>query len=213
MSTIPERAFLQRRALRLEYATIAWNVGEAVLTIALGIAAGSLALIGFGADSIIEVFASSVVVWHIAPGHAVDRPERTSRALRLVAIAFFALAAVLITVAVRDLSSGRRPGESLVGIGYLALTVVVMLLLAVAKRRTADLLESAPLRSEAAVTFLDAALALATMLGLALNAALGWWWADAAAALVVGFAAANEGREAWSEARARPPANSDPALR
>ena len=80
MSTIRERALLQRRALRLEYATIAWNVGEAVLTIALGIAAGSLALIGFGADSIIEVFASSAVIWHIAPGHAIDRPERTSRA-------------------------------------------------------------------------------------------------------------------------------------
>lgn len=212
MSRTPERSVLQRRALRLEYLTIAWNLGEAVLTIGLGIAAGSLALIGFGADSIIEVFASSVVVWHIAPRHEVDRPERTSRAVRLVAIAFFALAAVLIVVAVRDLASGRRPGESPLGIGYLAITAVVMLVLAVAKRRTADLLESAPLRSEAAVTFLDAALALATMLGLALNAVLGWWWADAAAALVVGFAAANEGWEAWSEAGEGPPANSDPAL-
>lgn len=205
MSQTTERAHLQRRALRLEYATIVWNVGEAVLTIGLGIAAGSLALIGFGTDSIIELFASLVVVWHIAPRHEVDRPERTGRALRLVALAFFALATVLVLVAVRDLASGRRPGESLFGVVYLAITAVVMLGLAVAKRRTADLLDSAPLRSEAAVTLLDAALAAATMLGLALNAWVGWWWADAAAALVVGFAAANEGREAWNEANEESP--------
>ncbi|HEX5950898.1 MAG TPA: hypothetical protein VFZ96_07840 [Actinomycetota bacterium] len=74
-----DRARLQRRALALEYATIAWNLGEAVLTIGLGVAAGSLALIGFGADSIIEVFASSVVVWHLRPGHEVDHPARTRR--------------------------------------------------------------------------------------------------------------------------------------
>lgn len=183
----------------LEYATIAWNVGEAVLTIGLGVAAGSLALIGFGTDSIIELFASSVVVWHIAPGHAIDRPGRTRRALRLVALAFFALAAVLVVVALRDLSSGRRPGESLFGIAYLGATAVVMAILAVAKRRTADALDSAPLRSEARVTLLDAALATATMAGLALNAWIGWWWADATAALIVGFAAANEGRVAWAQ--------------
>lgn len=110
--TSDARSRLQRRALRLEYATIAWNLSEAVLTIALGIAAGSLALIGFGADSVIEVFASSVVVWHVLPGHETDHPERTRLALRLVAAAFVLLALVLTVGAVRDLVTGRRAGES-----------------------------------------------------------------------------------------------------
>ena len=86
MSSMP-RTQLQKRALRLEIATIAWNIGETVLTIGLGIVAASLALIGFGTDSIIEVFASSVVVWHLSPDHPADHPGRTSRALRLVAMA------------------------------------------------------------------------------------------------------------------------------
>jgi len=194
-----DRARLQRRALRLEYATIVWNVGEAVLTIGLGIAAGSLALIGFGTDSIIEVFASSVVVWHVRPGHAVDHPERTRLALRLVAAAFFVLALVLAVVALRDLVTGRRAGESPFGIAYLAVTAVVMFGLAVAKRRTAERLGSAPLRSEASMTFLDGILSTLTLTGLALNAVAGWWWADPTAALIVAIAAANEGRENWKE--------------
>jgi divalent metal cation (Fe/Co/Zn/Cd) transporter len=194
-----ERARLQARALRLEYATIVWNLGEAVLTIGLGIAAGSLALIGFGTDSIIEVFASSVVVWHVRPGHEVDHPARTRLALRLVAVAFGILAVVLATVAIRDLVTGRRAGESLLGIAYLAVTAVVMFSLAVAKRRTADRLGSAPLRSEASMTFLDGILSSLTLAGLALNAAFGLWWADPAAALVVAVAAANEARENWAE--------------
>lgn len=171
------------------------------MTIGLGIAAGSLALIGFGTDSIIEVFASSVVVWHLAPGHDVDHPERTALALRLVAGAFVVLSAVLLVVSVRDLVTGRVADESLWGIVYLGLTAVVMFGLAVAKRRVADRLDSAPLRSEAALTFLDSALAAGTMLGLALNAAFEWWWADPAAALLVAIAAANEARENWAEAR------------
>lgn len=197
---LPERARLQRRALRLEYGTIAWNLGEAVLTISLGVAAGSLALVGFGTDSIIEVFASSVVVWHLRPGHEEDRPERTRLALRLVAAAFLLLAIVLAAVATRDLVTGRRAGESPVGIVYLAVTALVMFGLAIAKRRTAERLGSAPLRSEASMTFLDGILSTLTLTGLALNAALGWWWADPTAALVVAIAAANEARENRREA-------------
>jgi len=197
---LPERARLQRRALRLEYGTIAWNLGEAVLTISLGVVAGSLALVGFGTDSIIEVFASSVVVWHLRPGHEEDRPERTRLALLLVATAFLLLAIVLAAVATRDLVTGRRAGESPVGIVYLAVTALVMFGLAIAKRRTAERLVSAPLRSEASMTFLDGILSTLTLTGLALNAALGWWWADPAAALVVAIAAANEARENRREA-------------
>jgi divalent metal cation (Fe/Co/Zn/Cd) transporter len=199
-ATGADRARLQRLALRLEYATIAWNLGEAVFTIGLGIAAGSLALIGFGTDSIIEMFASSVVVWHIRPGHATEDAARTRRALRLVAAAFIGLAVVLAVVSIRDLALGRRAGESVAGIIYLAITAVVMFTLAVVKRRTADALGSAPLRSEASLTFLDGILSTLTLTGLALNAVLGWAWADPAAALIVAFAAANEGRENLVEA-------------
>ncbi|MCB2224282.1 MAG: cation transporter [Actinobacteria bacterium] len=194
------RAGLQRRALLLEYGTIAWNAGEAVLTVALGIAAASLALIGFGADSVIEIFASAVVVWHLAPGHDTDSPQRTALALRLVSIAFALLGVVLATLATRDLVTGRRPDESIWGIVYLSLTAVVMFGLAAAKRRVAMRLDSAPLRSEATMTFLDGILATGTTLGLALNAAVGWWWADPAAALLVAAASLNEARENWEEA-------------
>ena len=195
-----ERARLQRRALLLEYGTIVWNAGEAVFTIALGIAAGSLALIGFGTDSIIEMFASSVVVWHIRPGHEHDHPERTRLALKLVAVAFLALGIILAVVSVRDLVTGREAGESVVGIVYLAVTALVMFALAVAKRRTADALGSAPLKSEASMTFLDGILSTLTLTGLALNAWLGWSWADPMAALFVAVAALNESRENWREA-------------
>ena len=200
IATGADRVRLQRLAIRLEYATIVWNLGEAVFTIGLGIAAGSLALIGFGTDSIIEVFASSVVVWHIRPGHATEEAARTTRALRLVGAAFIALAIVLAVVSIRDLVLGRRAGESVAGIVYLAITAVVMFSLAAAKHRTAASLGSAPLRSEASLTFLDGILSTLTLTGLALNAVLGWAWADPAAALIVAVAAANEGRENLVEA-------------
>ncbi len=188
----------QQVARRLEYATIGWNVGEAALTISLGAIASSLALVGFGTVSIIEVFASAVVIWHLRPGRS--SAERTAKAHRLVGIAFGALAAVLAVAGVRDLVAGRRPDESPWGIAYLALTVVVMFVLAYGKRRVADRLDSSPLRAEASMTFLDGVLAAATMLGLALNAALDWWWADPAAALLVAVAAAHEAKENWEEA-------------
>ena len=195
-----ERRVLQKRALLLEYATIAWNIGEAVFTITIGIIAGSLALIGFGSDSIIEVFASSVVVWHVRPGHDVDRPERTRKALRLVAVAFALLGAVLAVVSIRDLITGRQAGHSMAGIIYLAITAVVMFGLAVAKRRLATRLDSAPLRSEASLTFLDGVLSTLTLIGLSLNAVLDWAWADPAAALIVAVAAFNEAYANWIEA-------------
>lgn len=190
---------LNRTALRLEYATIGWNVGEAVLTISLGALASSLALIGFGTVSVIEVFASGVVVWHLMPRHSTSSAERTARAHRLVAVAFAALAVALTIAGVRDLVAGRRPDESPWGIAYLAITALVMFGLAIAKRRIALRLDSSPLRSEASMTFLDGVLSTATMLGLLLNAVAGWWWADPTAALLVGVAAAREARENWQE--------------
>lgn len=195
-------AALQTKALRLEYATIAWNVGEAFLTIALGAVAGSVALIGFGSVSVVEVFASSVVIWHLRKTRDDDVANVTSLALRLIALAFAVLAIVLLAVALRDLASGRRAGESPFGIGYLAITAMVMFGLAVAKRRVATALGSQPLASEATVTLLDGVLSVSTLAGLALNAYLGWWWADPVAGMVVAVFALNEGRESLEEAGA-----------
>lgn len=194
----PSHADLRRRALLLEYGTIAWNAGEAVLTIALGSFAGSLALIGFGTVSIVELFASGVVVWHVRSDEA-DQVERTRTALRLISVAFAVLAIALLIAASNDLITGRRAGESIWGIVYLAVTAVVMFALAVLKRRTAALLGSEPLASEASMTLLDGVLSVTTLTGLALNAAIGWWWADPAAAVLVALAALNEARENWTE--------------
>lgn len=193
---------LQSRALKLEYATIAWNVGEAVFTIALGAIAGSVALIGFGTVSVVEIFASSVVVWHLRRTSGGEHTESTGLALRLIAVAFLALSLAILLVAVNDLASGRRAEGSPFGIAYLAVTAVVMFGLAMAKRRTAVLLGSEPLASEATVTFLDGVLSLSTLLGLSLNAFLGIWWADPVAGMVVAVFAANEARETMGEARA-----------
>ncbi|MBT8202158.1 MAG: cation transporter [Acidimicrobiia bacterium] len=194
------QARLNRRALILEYATIAWNIGEAVFTITLGSIAGSLALISFGTVSIVEVFASSVVVWHVRSDDDGDDDRRTGLALRLIAGAFALLAVALIVAAIGDLTSERRAGESPWGIAYLAVTAAVMFGLAILKRRTATSLGSGPLHSEATVTFLDGVLSTTTLTGLALNAYAGWWWADPTAALLVGIAALNEARETWNEA-------------
>ena len=206
-----ERADLQRLALRLEYATIAWNIGEAVFTIALGVAAASIALIGFGTDSLVEVFASFVVVWHVRPHHERDDPGRTRLALRMVSVAFVVLSGVLAVASINSLVRGEQADRSIPGIVYLAVTMMVMLTLAIAKRRTANRLSSAPLASEATLTFLDAILSASTLVGLALNAFLHWRWADPAAALIVAVAALRESRENWIEAAAVTEPSSDAA--
>lgn len=169
-----------------------------MLTIALGSVAGSLALIGFGTVSVVELFASGVVIWHVRSDED-KKAGRTRLALRLIAAAFVALAVALIVAAGNDLLSGRRAGESPWGIAYLAITAIVMVGLAVLKRRIAIRLGSEPLQSEATVTFLDGILSVTTLSGLALNATLGWWWADPAAAILVALAALNEGREVWGQ--------------
>ncbi|HSJ33892.1 MAG TPA: cation transporter [Acidimicrobiia bacterium] len=188
---------LRRSALRLQYATIAWNAGEAVLTIALGVAAGSLALVGFGTDSVIEIFASVVVVWHL---RGEEHPHRTRRALRLVGVAFVLLAVALGVAAVRDLWTGREASESWPGIVYLAITAVVMFALAIAKRRVAVDLGDEPFAAEAEMTFLDGWLSTATLAGLLLNAVWDWWWADPLAGLLIAVIALREARESFEDA-------------
>lgn len=186
---------------RLQWATIAWNSLEVFVTIGLGIAARSLALIAFGLDSLVEVFASLVVIWHMNPGAEGHHARRDGRALRLVGIAFALLAVYLVVAGVRNVLSHEKAGTSPVGIAYLAVTAVVMFSLAAWKRRVGDRLDSEPFRAEASMTFLDGCLSSSILVALALNLLFGWWWADPAAALLIGVAAAREAVERWDEAR------------
>jgi divalent metal cation (Fe/Co/Zn/Cd) transporter len=173
--------------------TVAWNVVEAVVAVWAGIAAGSVALVGFGLDSMIEVFAASVVIWEFNGASE----ERQERALRLIAISFFLLAAYVAVEAVRDLIVGSEAAESGVGIVLAAISLVVMPMLAIGKRRTGRQLGSASLLADATETLLCAYLSGILLVGLLLNAAVDWWWADPLAALGIAFLAAREGIEAW----------------
>ena len=187
---------LLRRGQLLQYATIAWNLMEVFVTIGLGLAARSLALIAFGLDSIVEVFASLVVVWFIVDH---DASGRARRALRLVAIAFALLAIYLVTATGYDLLHGQSAQSSPFGIAYLAITSLVMFALAALKRTTAREADSAPLAAEASMTFLDGCLASGILIALVLNTTLGLWWADPGAAAVVAVLCAREAADTWRE--------------
>jgi divalent metal cation (Fe/Co/Zn/Cd) transporter len=187
-----------RRAVRLEWVTIAWNVVEVGITISLGIAARSLALVAFGLDSIVEVFASLVVLWQL--GGDTTSTSRIRLALRLVAAAFVALGLFLAVTAALRLLAGSAVDESPVGIAYLAATVVVMLLLARAKGSLGAELGNHPLAAEARMTLLDGFLAGLILTALLLNLLFGWWWADSLAAFFVGLLAFVEARENFEEA-------------
>jgi divalent metal cation (Fe/Co/Zn/Cd) transporter len=183
--------------VRLLWATVAWNGTEVVIAVGLGIAARSLALVAFGADSFFEVFASLAVVWHL---QGMETAHRTRRALRLVAVAFAVLAASLVAAAWRVLAVGHVADETWLGMAYMGLAALVMLTLAVLKRSTARHLGSGPLAAEAALSLLDGVKAAAILAALALNSALGWWWADPVAALLVAAFAAKEAVDTWREA-------------
>ena len=188
---------LERLGSRLQWATIAWNSLEVFVTIGLGLAAKSLALIAFGLDSLVEVFASLVVIWHMNPGADGHREHRDRRAMRLVGAAFALLAVYLLIAGVRQLVLAAEPDSSPLGIAYLFVTAIVMFSLARWKRRVGAALNSEPFRAEAAMTFLDGCLATGILTALALNLLLGWWWADPAAALAIAAVAVREGRESW----------------
>jgi len=189
---------LQRRGLALEYLTLAWNVVGTVVLGLTAIASGSVALAGFGVDSLIEIVASSVVVWQLK-GEAGSQRER--RALRVIASAFVLLAIYIAVQGTITLTERSHPGRSTVGIVWLALTVITMFALAGGKRATGRRLGNVVLLTEARVTVIDGALAAAVLLGVALNAAAGWWWADPLSAVVILVYAVREARHAWGEAR------------
>lgn len=183
----------RRLAIRLESLTVGWNAIEAVVAIAGGAAAGSVALLGFGLDSVVEVSAALVVLWQFF-GIA---EERERRALRLIGSSFFALAAYVTVSLLYDLATRAEPHASRVGIILTAVSLVAMPALAIVKRRAGQRIGSRTLVADSTQTRLCAYLSATTLAGLAANAAFGWWWADPLAALVISYVAITEGREAW----------------
>lgn len=187
-SHVEARALL-RRALLLIAATLVYNLVEAGVAIWAGADAGSIALLGFGLDSVIECAAAAVLLWRLAvelgggDEERVETAERRSR--RFVGLTFLALAVYVVVESVLTLVSGDHPSSSLVGIVLAAVSLAVMPLLAWAKLRTAGRLGSGALQAEAKETLACAYLSLTLLIGLALNAAFGWWWADPVAALAM----------------------------
>jgi len=191
-----ERARLERRARLLAWGGNAWHLVEFGIALAAGIAAGSIALIAFGIDSLIEVFAAFVIVWLFSGGRgSSERAERSAQ--RLIAATYFILVAYIGIESIRDLIGGHRPATSWVGIGLASFTAPTMPLLATAKRRVGRRLSSQATVHEAQQNQICAYLSVALLVGLLLNALAGWWWADPVAALVIAGIALNEGVESW----------------
>jgi divalent metal cation (Fe/Co/Zn/Cd) transporter len=187
--------------LRLEYLTVGWNVVEGIVSVAFALAAGSIALLGFGIDSFVETASGLVLIWRLgAEKHARDHAdvERLDRrAHKLVGLSLFLLAGYVVIEAVRDLISQDRPEPTWAGIVITAISMVAMAWLARAKRRAAAALQSRAMQADSFQTTACWWLSLITLVGIALNAAFGWWWADPVAALGMTYFLLAEGREAW----------------
>jgi divalent metal cation (Fe/Co/Zn/Cd) transporter len=187
----PARRELLRRGFALEWMTLGWNVAGIIVVGFAAVAARSVALAGFGLDSLIEIGASTVVIWELSGTGA----ERQRRGLRLIGWAFAALAVYLLVQSTLVLATRYHPRPSVPGIIWTAVTAAVMFALAAGKARTGRALDNPVLRTEGRVTMIDGILATAVLAGLVLNAALGWWWADPAAGYVLVYYAAREVRE------------------
>lgn len=186
---------LRRRGLRLAWFIVVWDFIEGAVAVTAGLAAGSIALIGFGIDSSIEVFAASVVIWQLRGGaHA-----RTRTALRLIAITFFVLAVYVGIESVRDLVGQDKAEESIIGIVLNVVALSVMVPIAITQRRTGKALGNPVLVAQAQETWVSNYLSISLLVGLGLNAAFGLWWADPVVALLVAAIALREGTEAWRE--------------
>ena len=184
-----------RRGFALEWLTLGWNV-VGIVILAIGAAtARSVALAGFGLDSLIEIGASTVVIWELS-GTGADRQRR---GLRLIGAAFAALAVYLLVQSTVVLAAGYHPRHSVLGIVWTAVTAAVMFTLAAGKARTGRALGNPVLQTEGRVTVIDGILAVAVLFGLVLNAAAGWWWADPAAGYVLVYYAAREVREIFTD--------------
>ena len=189
-----ERRRLGRRAQLLAGASVAYNAVEAVVAITAGLVAGSVALVGFGLDSVVEVSSGLIVLWQFR--HRIPE-SRERQALRLMAIAFFALAGYVGFESARALMTGRHAEFSPLGIGIAVASILIMPALSWAQRRTGRRLASAAVVADSTQTALCAYLSVVLLLGLVLDATLGWWWADPVAGIVIAAVAVREGLEAW----------------
>lgn len=190
------RESLVRRGLFLNYLTFGYNVLEAVVVLIAGFLAGSVALVGFGVDSVIEVTASGAAQWRLrADVNELGRARIERITLRIIGCSFLALAAYVAVDSVRALWRSERPERSIMGVVILTLSVIIMPVLARAKRRVARALESRALEADAVQTSLCAYLSVIALAGVGLNAWLGWWWADPVAALAMVPIIAKEGVE------------------
>jgi divalent metal cation (Fe/Co/Zn/Cd) transporter len=173
--------------------TVAWTLAAAVVAVAAGLKASSIALIGLGLESAIELLAAAIVIWQLAGGQ-----ERERRAVRIIGVAFLAAAVYLSTASIRQLAGHDHSGKSAVGVAVAAAALVVMSLLAVSKRRTGTVLGSRVLIADAAETALTGAAAAAALAGEGLDAWLGWWWTVPAAGLAIAVIAVIEVIEIWA---------------
>lgn len=191
-----DRSALVRRGQRLSRITLAYNTAEGIASITAGLLAGSIALTGFGIDSVIEVASSVAALWRLRSDVDVAVRERSERAsLRIIGLCFLALAVYVGTDAIHALWTRARPGETIAGIVVAGLSVIIMPLLARSKRQVAFALGSRALKADAVQTDLCMYLSAIVLVGLALNAWLGWWWADPVAALIMTPIIAREGYE------------------
>lgn len=200
MELTSARPLQLRHALRLEYFTVAWNLAEGLVAVTAALSAGSVALLGFGIDSFVEMASGLVLVWRLRADPYCDETARERldrRALRLVGVSLFLLAGYVAADATQALVRGAHPEPTSVGIVVTALSVGSMLWLGNAKRRAAALLGSRALQADAFQTTACVWLSLVTLCGIGLNAFLGWWWADPVAALCMTPLLVREGRRAW----------------
>lgn len=183
----------------LEWFTVVWNVLEAIVGLTAGFLAGSVALVGFALDSIVEASSGSILLWRLRTEQGGSRTaeEAERRAIRLVAVAFLALAGYVGIRSSMDLVTRARPNESLPGILLAAVSLIVMPVLAWRKNRVARELDSRALQADSTQTSLCTWLSAFLLVGLVVNAALGWWWADPVAGLAIAGFAAKEGWELW----------------
>ncbi|GAA3245869.1 cation transporter [Streptomyces labedae] len=205
MPTRAEEAALVRRGLALAWLIVVWDVLEGGVAVTAGLAAQSIALVGFGIDSAIEVFAAAVVIWQLRGG----AQARMRPALRLIALSFYVLAAYVAFESARDLITQDKAGESLVGVILNIVALAVMVPVAIAQQRTGRALGNPVLSAQANETWLSNYLSLSLLAGLGLNITVGWWWADPLVALIVAGLAAKSGHEAWEESRSHRPADTD----
>jgi len=180
---------LLKKALFYEYLTIAWNVFEGIVCIAIGLLSGSIALLAYGLESGVEVFASAVVVWDLKGG----KKTREKIALRLIGFAYFTVSLYIFIDALTSLFTHKHPDKSLPGIVFIIITIGVMLCLGLIKKNIGVKMRSGTVLADAKFTLIDGALAGTVLIGLVLNALFGWWWADQLMALLLAAVAFREG--------------------